>query len=83
MIFYFLQIVFRDLVNHCLYITDDAGETYYNNRCHLELNMDIIQFSPKEEDYLFAIDSTNSSVSFLTYCICPLRVIILGYVVLS
>ena len=55
--------MFRDLANHCLYITMDAGDTY-NKRCHLEFNADVIQFSHNEEDYLFAIDNTNSSVSY-------------------
>ena len=62
-----LQIIFRDLANHCLYVTKDAGETYNNKSCQLEFSADVIQFSHNEEDYLFAIDNTNSSVSFLTY----------------
>ena len=61
-----LQIIFRDLVNHCLYVTIDAGDTYYK-RYHLKFNASVIQFSHNEEDYLFAIDSTNNSVSFLAY----------------
>ena len=61
-----LQIIFRDLVNRCLYVTNDAGDTYHP-RCHLEFDANVIQFSHNEEDYLFAIDNTNDSVSFLAY----------------
>ena len=55
--------MFRDLANHCLYVTMDAGETY-NKRYHLEFSADVIQFSHYEEDYLFAIDNTNNGVSY-------------------
>ena len=60
------QIIFRDMANHRLYITINAGETY-NKCCHLKFNATVIEFSYNKEDYLFAIDNANDSVSFLAY----------------